>query len=152
MQLKWGFVGTGKICEDFCLALSTCDSNEHVIVAIGSREKSKAEEFVKKFNLGNNVRTYGSQEEVFQDSNVDIVYIGTIEQYHRDLCIKALNNNKHVLCEKPLALNTIEVQDIIEAARRTKKFMMEAIWSRFFPIYNDLRDAVKQIGIVNLKN
>jgi len=151
MQLKWGIVGTGRISQDFCLALLTCDSNEHKIVAIGSREKSKADEFIKKFNLGNDVHTYGSQEDVFQDSNVDIVYIGTIEQYHRDLCIKALNHNKHVLCEKPLAMNTIEVQDIIDTARKTNQFMMEAIWSRFFPIYNYLRDAVKQIGIVKIK-
>jgi dihydrodiol dehydrogenase / D-xylose 1-dehydrogenase (NADP) len=151
MQLKWGIVGTGKICEDFCLALLTCDSHEHAIVAVGSREKKKADEFVKKFNLGDQVRTYGSQEEIFQDSNVDIAYIGTIEHFHRDLCIKALNHDKHVLCEKPLAMNTGEVEEIIDAARKTKKFMMEAIWSRFFPIYDSLREAVKQIGKVDLR-
>lgn len=150
MQLKWGLVGTGKICQDFCLGLLTCDyPNEHVIVAIGSRDKKKSDEFVQRFNLGDQVKTYGTQEEVFQDSNVDIVYIGTIEHYHRDLCIKALNNNKHVLCEKPLAMNTAEVQDIIDVAKKTNKFMMEAMWSRFFPAYNYLRDAVKQIGTVN---
>jgi dihydrodiol dehydrogenase / D-xylose 1-dehydrogenase (NADP) len=151
MQVKWGIVGTGKICQDFCLALLTCDSREHLIVAVGSREKIKADEFVKRFNLGNEVRTYASQEEVFQDSNVDIVYIGTMERYHRDLCIKALNQDKHVLCEKPLAMNTGEVEEIIDAARKTKKFMMEAIWSRFFPIYDSLREAVKQIGKVDLR-
>jgi predicted dehydrogenase len=48
-------------------------------------------------------------------------------------------------------MNTAEVQEIIDTARKTKKFMMEAIWSRFFPIYNYLRDAVKQIGIVKLR-
>jgi len=152
MQLKWGIVGTGRISQDFCLALLTCDSQEHVIVAVGSRDKTQADKFVKEFNLGNQVHTYGSQEEVFQDANVDIVYIGTIEQVHRDLCIKALNLNKHVLCEKPLAMNASEVQDIIDAAKKTKKFMMEALWSRFFPIYNSLRDAVKQIGTVDFMN
>lgn len=150
MQLKWGLVGTGKICQDFCLGLLTCDSHEHIIVAVSSRGKEKADEFVKRFNLGNQVQTYGSQEEVFDDENVDIVYIGTIEHYHKDLCIKALNHNKHVLCEKPLAMNTNEVQDIIDVAKKTNRFMMEAIWSRFFPIYNYLRDSVKQIGTVNL--
>ena len=152
MQLKWGIVGTGRICQDFCLALSTCDSHEHLIVAVGSRNQAQADKFVKEFNFNHEVRTYGTQEEVFQDPNVDIVYIGTIEQVHRDLCIKALNHDKHVLCEKPLAMNAAEVQEIIEAAKKTKKFMMEAIWSRFFPIYNYLRDAVKQIGTVNTIN
>lgn len=148
MQLKWGIVGTGGICHDFCLALLTCDSHEHVIVAVSSRDKNQAEKFVKDFKLGNQVHTYGTPDEIFQDSNIDIIYIGTIDQVHRDLCIKALNHNKHVLCEKPLAMNTAEAQEIIDTARKTKKFMMEAIWSRFFPIYNYLRDAVKQIGIV----
>jgi len=148
MQLKWGIVGTGKICQDFCLALLTCHANEHTIVAVSSRDKSQAEKFVKEYSLGDHVHIYGSQEEIFQDSNVDIVYIGTIEQVHRDLCIKALTHDKHVLCEKPLAMNEAEVQEIIDTAKKTKKFMMEAMWSRFFPIYNYLRDAVKQIGTV----
>jgi dihydrodiol dehydrogenase / D-xylose 1-dehydrogenase (NADP) len=148
MQLKWGIVGTGRICQDFCLALLTCDAHEQVIVAVGSRDKIQSDKFVKEYGLGGHVQTYGSQEEVFQDPNVDIVYIGTIEQVHRDLCIKALTYDKHVLCEKPLAMNEAETQEIVDAARKTKKFMMEAIWSRFFPIYNYLRDAVKQIGKV----
>lgn len=151
MQLKWGIVGTGNICQDFCLALLTCDPLEHIIVAVSSRNKEQADNFVKAFNLGDQVHTYGSQEELFQDPNVDITYIGTIEQVHRDLCVKALTNNKHVLCEKPLAMNVAEVQDIIDTARKTNKFMMEAMWSRFFPIYDYLRDAVKQIGTVSLK-
>ncbi|CAF1216333.1 unnamed protein product [Rotaria sp. Silwood1] len=148
MQLKWGIVGTGRICQDFCLALLTCDPHEHTIVAISSRDKTQAENFVKEFNLGNQVHAYGSQEELFQDPNVDIAYIGTIEHVHRDLCIRALNHNKHVLCEKPLAINVDEVQQIVDTARKTKKFMMEAMWSRFFPIYNYLRDAIKNIGTV----
>lgn len=148
MQLKWGFVGTGRICQDFCLALLTCDPQEHAIVAVGSRSREQSAKFVSEFSLGDHVRTYGSQEEVFQDSNVDIVYIGTIEQVHRDLCIKALQQEKHVLCEKPLALNEAEVLEMFEAAKKSKKFMMEAIWSRFFPVYDHLRDAVKQIGTV----
>ncbi|CAF1063811.1 unnamed protein product [Adineta steineri] len=148
MQLKWGIVGTGRISHDFCLALLTCNAHEHKIVAVGSRDKSQAEKLVQELKLGDDISIYGSQDEVLQDTKVDIVYIGTIEQVHRDLCIKAFNHNKHVLCEKPLAMNTSEVQEIIEAAKKTNKFMMEAIWSRFFPIYNYFRDAVKQIGIV----
>ena len=151
MQLKWAIVGTGRICEDFCQGLLTCDRHEHAIVAVSSREKSKAEGLIKKFQLGQDVRTYGSQEEVFDDDQVDIVYIGTIEEYHRDLCVNAMKKNKHVLCEKPLAMNTKEVQEIIDAAKATKKFMMEAIWSRFFPVYDHLRQALKEIGTVNYR-
>jgi dihydrodiol dehydrogenase / D-xylose 1-dehydrogenase (NADP) len=152
MQLKWGIVGTGRICQDFCLALLTCNPDEHRVVAVGSRDKKQAEQFVQDFQLGQQVQTYDSQEDVFHDANVDIVYIGTIEQVHRDLCIAALNANKHVLCEKPLAMNTDEITQIITAARKTKMFVMEAIWSRFFPIYDHLRDAVQRIGTVSTLN
>ncbi len=149
MQLKWGIVGTGRICQDFCLALLTCDAHDHAIVAVGSRDKEQAVKFVRDLNLGAQVHTYGSQDELFEDVNVDIVYIGTIDHVHRDLCIKALNHNKNVLCEKPLAINPAEVEEIINTAKKTKKFMMEAMWSRFFPIYNYIRDAVKHIGTVH---
>ena len=56
---------------------------------------------------------------------------------------------KHVLCEKPLAIDEAKAREIVEAAKKSKKFMMEAIWSRFFPVYDHLRDALKQIGTVN---
>ena len=148
MQLKWGIVGPGGICQDFCLALLTCDAQEHAIVAVGSRSKELSEKFVNEFSLSDCVRTYGSQEEVWQDPSVDIVYIGTIEQVHRDLCVKALQK-KHVLCEKLLAINEGEAREIVEAAKKSKKSMREAIWSRFFPVYDHLREAVKQIGTLN---
>lgn len=148
MQLRWGIIGTGRICQDFCLALLTCSADEHRIVAVGARTKAQSEKFVQDFSLGDDVRVYGTQEDVYRDENVDIVYIGTIEQFHRKLTIEALENEKHVLCEKPLAMNEDEVKQMIETARRKKKFFMEAIWSRFFPIYDHLRDAVKQIGTV----
>ncbi|CAF0869454.1 unnamed protein product [Rotaria sordida] len=76
MQLKWGIVGAGRICYDFCLALLTCDSHEHVIIAISSRDTTGADNIVKELDLGNQVCTYGSQEELFQDPNVDIASRG----------------------------------------------------------------------------
>ena len=149
MQLKWGIIGTGRICQDFCSALLTCKADEHRIVAVGSRDRQQAEKFVQELQLGNRVGIYGSQEQVFEDVNVDIVYIGTIEQVHRDLCLKAFEHGKHVLCEKPLAMNEAEARQMIEGAKKSKVFLMEAIWSRFFPLYDHLREAVKQIGKVN---
>lgn len=148
MQLRWGIIGTGRICQDFCLALLTCDSQQHRIVAISSRHKQQSEDFVKNLSLDPSIRTYGAQEEIFTDEEVDIVYIGTIEQAHHRLCLKAFEHQKHVLCEKPLAMNEREAREIVEAAKKSKTFFMEAIWSRFFPIYDHLRAAVKEVGTV----
>jgi len=145
MQLKWAIIGTGNICRDFAIAMSTCDPAEHQIVAVGSRDENKAQKFAADFKIP---KSYGTYEAAMLDPNVDIVYIGTIEQIHRDLCLKAFQAKRHVLCEKPLGMNSREVEEINAAAKKSGKFFLEAMWSRFFPVYDDLREAVKNIGTV----
>lgn len=99
----------------------------------------------------------------------DIVYVGSYNNRHKEHAVEALNAGKHVLCEKPLAMDPEEVKEIVDAAKKNKRFFMEvcqggwravcaesrsfksdlqAIWSRFFPIYTELRDALdkKLIG------
>jgi dihydrodiol dehydrogenase / D-xylose 1-dehydrogenase (NADP) len=128
MQLKWGIVGTGRICQDFCLALLTCHADEHRIVAVGSRTQQQADGFVKDLSLDDDVRTYSCQSDIFNDPHVDIVYIGTIEQVHHEQVIQALRHNKHVLCEKPLAMNEQQVQDMIDTAKIEKNFRFTIIY------------------------
>ncbi|CAF1563017.1 unnamed protein product, partial [Didymodactylos carnosus] len=120
---------------------------EHSVVAVGSRKQEQADKFATEFKIP---QSYGSYTACMSDANVDIVYIGTIEQLHRDLCLTAFQANKHVLCEKPLGMNSAEVEEILSTAKKSKVFFMEAIWSRFVPIYDDLREALKEIGTVTL--
>lgn len=68
---------------------------------------------------------YGCYDEVYNDSDVDIVYIGIPHAFHKDECLKAIENGKHVLCEKPFALNSGEAREVFEAAEKKGVFIME---------------------------
>ncbi len=78
-------------------------------------------------------KAYVSYDELFKDTDVDIVYIATPHTLHAELSIKAMEHGKHVLCEKPLSLNSKEATAIIKTSQRTHRFFMEAFWTRFNP-------------------
>lgn len=72
----------------------------------------------------------------------DVIYIGTIHPEHLKLGKLALDNGKHVLCEKPLCMNVKETIELIQHAKSKRLFFMEAIWSRFFPAYLKLKEEI----------
>ena len=94
------------------------------VVAVAGRSLERAKEFAARFSVA---KAYGSYEELAQDNDVDIVYVGTINSAHYDCCMKMFEYNKHVLCEKPLTLNAIQTKQLIETARSKKLFFMEVI-------------------------
>jgi predicted dehydrogenase len=127
-KIKWGILGTGRIAKVLATALQVVDNSE--LYAVGSRTIQKANEFASDFNISN---AYGSYEELVSDPNVDIIYIATPHNLHLESALLAMNNGKHVLCEKPLGVNRREVEILIEKAREKNLFLMEALWSRFLP-------------------
>lgn len=136
-KIKWGIVGLGNIAQQFASELQLIDSAE--LFAVASRNIDKAKEFANSFECS---KAYGSYDEIFQDENIDILYIATPHDSHAALTIKALQNNKNVLCEKPLALHYSDVQEMIATAKKHKKFFMEAFWTRFNP---SMRETLQHI-------
>ena len=116
-EVRWGIIGAGKISFDFCLALKTLPANNHCIKAIAARSLERAKDFAEKIGIK---KAFGSYDELFQDEEIDVVYIGTLIPSHKELSIKALMNNKHVLCEKPTTLNSRELEEVLDVAN-TKK-------------------------------
>lgn len=149
MALKWGICAAGKISNDFCSALKTLPKGEHEIVAVAARDASRAKEFGEKFGA---TRFYGSYEEIAKDSGVDIIYIGTIHTMHYPLSIMMLNAGKHVLCEKPMAMNLKQCREVLQLCKDKNLFFKEAVWSRSFPIYEQIRKEIASgsLGDVNL--
>lgn len=139
MALKWGIASAGKISHDFVNALGTLNIDEHQVVAVAARDKTRAEEFTKQFGIKN---AYGSYEELAKDTDVEVVYVGTLNPYHMEVAILMLENNKHVLVEKPLCMNEKQARKLISYAERKQLFLMEAIWSRFFPSYQYLQKQI----------
>ncbi|CAI5646029.1 unnamed protein product [Oreochromis niloticus] len=136
MATRWGICSAGKISHDFTVALKTLPPEDHQVVAVAARKLEDAQEFAKKHSIS---KAYGSYEELARDPDIDVVYIGVIHPYHLNTCLLFTNAKKNVLCEKPLAMNTKEVQQILASAKKNDVFLMEAVWTRFFPVSVEIR-------------
>jgi len=147
MSTKWGIAGSGKIANDFATALRLLPKSEHEIVAVAASQLSRAEEFAKKHEVST---SYGAYVDLAKDPSVEVVYIGLLNPQHFETCRLMLEHGKHVLCEKPLCLNARQAKTIVELARKKGLFLMEAIWSRFFPVYKEVRRILEnnEIGEV----
>ena len=132
--IRWGIASTGKISNSMATALAAIDSAE--IVAVGSRSQESADAFASKYAIAN---AHGSHAALCADPDVDVVYIGSPHQEHLPMTLEALAAGKHVLCEKAFALNRAEAQQMVDAARSTDRFLMEAMWSWFMPGWHELR-------------
>lgn len=140
MKLRWGIVSAGKISHDFCVGLSTLPFDEHQIVAVAAKDKTRAEEFAKKHEIS---QAFGDYEEISKCKEVDVVYIGNLNPQHFEVAYMMLENGKHVLCEKPLCMNQKQAKKLIQYAEKKKLFLMEAVWSRLFPAYQYVKRQIE---------
>jgi predicted dehydrogenase/aryl-alcohol dehydrogenase-like predicted oxidoreductase len=145
-KLRWGIIGTGNIASRFASQVPTSATNE--VVAVGSRSIASAEEFADKYDIQNR---HGSYDDLLADSTVDAVYIATPHPMHVEWAIKAAEAGKHVLCEKPLAINRAWAEVMIEAAVRNDVFLMEAYMYRCLPLTKLVAQLVRdgEIGTVH---
>ncbi len=146
-NIRWGLIGLGSISRKFATGLSYLNDAE--VYAVASRSQEKADAFGAEFAAS---KCYGSYEALANDPAVDVVYIGTPHTYHLPHTLLCLNAGKHVLCEKPFAVNRAQAQTMVDCARANKRFLMDAFWTRFFPGMIKLRQllADKVIGDVML--
>jgi len=135
-KLNWGFVGSGWIADVVANDLELSGLN---LAAVYSRTPSNAENFAKKFDVP---KIYSTLEELLNDSNIDIVYITTLNHQHKEMVVAAANAGKHILCEKPMALNLTEANEMISAVRANGFFFMEAMWSRQVPMYDEIKKVI----------
>jgi predicted dehydrogenase len=135
-NFSWGVLGPGGIARAFAKDLAHL--NGHSIGAVGSRSLSNAQSFATEFGG----TAYGSYEELVNDSTIDAIYVATPHPAHHDNVILALNAGKPVLCEKPFAVNAVEAQSMVNAAKRNNVALMEAMWARFLPHYAKVREII----------
>lgn len=119
------------------------------LVAVGSRTREAAERFAQEFP---GLRPHGSADALWTDSDVDAVYISSPHPWHAEHSIAALRAGKHVLCEKPLAMNRAEVEAMVAEARSNSRFLMEAFMYRCHPRTRRIADLIRsgRIGSVRL--
>ncbi|MBW9211980.1 MULTISPECIES: Gfo/Idh/MocA family protein [Terrabacteria group] len=135
--MKWGILGSGNIAKCFLKA----KVNE--VVAIAGQSKEKSLSLQKEFSIP---VVYDSYGELIK-SDVDAVYIALPHGFHYKYALEAMDEGKAVLIEKPMALNEWEVQSLILKAKEKNVLLMEAMKTRYFPAYQELKKALKQ-GII----
>ncbi|MGE0587704.1 MAG: Gfo/Idh/MocA family protein [Cyclobacteriaceae bacterium] len=138
-KLKWGIIGLGKIAHK--LASDLQQSSDAVLYGVASRDTQKAMEFSEKYN---SPKCYGSYEELAHDPEVDVIYIATPHVFHFENAMLCLKNGKHVLCEKPMGMNTKQVTALIAEAQARSLFLMEGIWTRFIPATEKLIELLNK--------
>lgn len=126
--IRWGILGTGSIADKFTTGLTFLPDAE--IAAVGSRTQEGADKFGERFGIP---RRHASYAALANDPDVDVIYVSTPHPFHGVNTILCLQAGKAVLCEKPFALNAGEVAEMIATARERKLFLMEAMWSRYYP-------------------
>ena len=135
--LRVGIIGTGWIAEKAAITLNGLKECE--AYAVGSRKKETAEAFAAKWNIP---KTYGSYTELIADPEVDLVYIGTPHSHHFDVTKEALMAGKPCLVEKAFMANYRQAKEIIDLAHEKKVFLAEAIWTRYQPVVQMMRDLI----------
>jgi predicted dehydrogenase len=131
--LRLGILGCANIAKQF--VRDVADSPRVTIQAVASRDLSKAHQFAQTFGI---VRAHGSYEALLADSALDAVYIPLPNSVHAEWAIRALQAGKHVLCEKPLALNLGEVTRMFDVARQQGLMLLESYPYWFQPQTRDL--------------
>jgi D-xylose 1-dehydrogenase (NADP+, D-xylono-1,5-lactone-forming) len=128
-KLRWGILSTAKIGIRQVIPAVQQSSNG-VVAAIASRDARTAQEVAKSLNIP---RALGSYDALLDDPEIDAIYIPLPNHLHQEWSIRALQRGKHVLCEKPFALNAAQVDEMIAAAWQSRRVLMEAFMYRFHP-------------------
>ncbi|CYT93468.1 dehydrogenase and related proteins [Streptococcus suis] len=145
MKYKWATLGTGVIANELVQALQAMVGN---LYSVANRTYDKGVEFAQKYGIE---KVYREIDEVFEDPEVDIIYISTPHNTHINYLRKALKAGKHVLCEKSITLNSEELAEAIQLAEENQVILVEAMTIFHMPIYRQLSEVVASGKLGDLK-
>ena len=136
--LRWGLLAAGNIARAFAAGLA--QTNSGIAHAVASRDRDRARAFADELGIP---KSYGSYDDMLADPEIDAVYVATPHPMHADWVVRAARAGKHILCEKPLAMNQWDAETAIAAARRSDVFLMEAFMYRCTPQTAKLAELVR---------
>lgn len=117
---------------------------KHEVKAVASSSSAdRAKKFLEECKVPEGAAAYGSYEDLVKDKNVDIVYVATPHSHHYQNTMLCLEAGKHVLCEKAFTTNAAQARKLIETAKAKNLFLMEAVWTRFFPLSIQIRKFIE---------
>src|SRR5579862_5641766 len=144
-KINWGILGCGNIAAKFAADLKYVADSK--LVAVGSRNKSIADEFANRFSASH---SYGSYEDLVNDKDIDVIYVATPHGLHHEHVMLCIENEKAVLCEKAFAINKKQAKEMIDAAKTKNVFLMEALWTKFLPNYSVVQKMLHEKKLGNI--
>ncbi|KAG4428142.1 D-xylose 1-dehydrogenase (NADP(+)) [Cadophora sp. M221] len=153
-EVRWGILATGGIATTFTKDIltnpstrSVTDIKHTVAGAASSTSQSRASDFLRSVNAPSSAKAYGSYADLVFDPSIDIIYIATPHSHHFQNTMLALHAGKHVLCEKAFTVNAEQARKLVSTAKEKGLFLMEAVWTRYFPLSIKIREMVSA-GII----
>lgn len=143
---NWGIIGPGRIANKFAESLSVVKGTK--LHSVASNNLEKAELFIQKYN---GEKAYHSYEDIVNDNDVDAIYIATPHRFHYEQTKLALESGKPVLCEKPFTVNYKQAKELFDLAKSKKLFLMEALWTRYLPIFKKVKTLINEGKIGEIK-
>lgn len=142
--IRWAVAATGAIADRFAREFPAVADPGAELVAVGSRASETAEAFAARHGIA---RAHASYETLAADDGVDAVYVANLAPFHCRLTKLFLEAGKHVLVEKPMALNAAEAAEMAAAAEANDRFLMEAMWMRFNPLHRRVASLIAEGAI-----
>lgn len=136
-SFKMAIMGAGKIAAKMAAAINGLKEIE--AYAVASRNLEKARQFAKEWNF---VKSYGSYEEMVKDPEINLIYIATPHAMHYENAKLCIEHGKNVLIEKAFTANAKQAKELIDLAQKEKVFVAEAMWTRYMPGIQMLRDII----------
>ena len=126
--IRWGMICAGRIANAFAADMDHVLNGE--VHAIAARSLQNAQQFADKYNIP---RAYGGYESLYNDPDIDAIYISSPHNFHLEQASTAMRAGKAVLCEKPLTVNPGECRKLIQLNQESGVYLMEAMWTWFLP-------------------
>ena len=146
-KIRLGIVSAGAIVARVMKDMHLLENVE--ITAIAARDLRRAQEAAEQYHIPH---AYGSYLELAQSDEIDLAYIATPHNFHAEQAMLMMRHGKHVICEKPMAINHTEVQRMVDCARENGVFLMEAMWTRFQPCVRTLMQMLRDGVIGEVRN
>ena len=144
-KYNWAILGTGNIAREMAVALNEVNGE---VYGAYNRNLDKARKFAEEFNVKN---IYVNCDEMLKDKNIDIIYISTPHNCHYEYLLKAVNSGKHVLCEKAITVNSKQLDEVLELAKKKNVIVQEAMTIYHMPLYKKLRELVNSGALGKIK-
>ncbi len=145
-KLRWGILGAARINQQLMPAILAAKNAE--LVAIASRRAGAAETLLQQYAPElKQIHIYSQPEDLLLDPNIQVVYIPLASQDHALWTLRAIEQGKHVLCEKPMALKVSDIEAIIVAAKKHQVYVMEGFMYRFHPQHTRIQAIINSGAI-----